>query len=281
MLYQKKSLGQNFLRSRKILDDIVRAGNVLPGEIVLEAGPGEGTLTQALLTAGAKVIAVEKDRRLIHILQQKFSAEIASGQLTLAEGDILEFSIFPPAPRIAGRAGNFQFSKYKVIANIPYYITGAFIRKFLTAESQPSEVIILVQKEVAERIVAKDGKESLLSISVKTYGTPRYVQTVKAGSFSPPPKVDSAILAIENISKNNFFKVRPWNPSRSNLEEAEKRFFEIVKAGFSHKRKIIAGNLKSVFGGQTEEKIANCKIAPASRAETMTLENWLCLSTDL
>src|SRR3989344_8698870 len=128
-MFQKKSLGQNFLKSKKIIADIVRAGNIVAGETVLEAGPGRGVLTEVLLAAGAKVIAVEKDHRLIPVLQKKFSVEIASGKLTLVEGDILDF--------------NFSLLKltansYKLIANIPYYITGAFIRKFLESENQPS-----------------------------------------------------------------------------------------------------------------------------------------------
>ena len=254
-MLQKKSLGQNFLRSKKAIAQIVEAGEIVAGETILEAGPGEGILTAALLEAGAKVIAIEKDRRLIVPLQIKFTRYIQSGMLTLIENDILEFSIF-----------NFQFSKYKVIANIPYYITGAFIRRFLEAEHQPSHMVLLLQKEVAERIVARDGKESILSISVKAYGEPRYIQTVKAGSFSPAPKVDSAILAIENISKKNF------------SDTDEKRFFEIVKAGFAHKRKIISGNLKPVLGNQTEEKMYLCGIETKARAEKLTLEGWLCLS---
>ena len=256
-LAKKRSLGQNFLRSKKAIAKIVEAGKIVAGEIVLEAGPGEGILTAALLEAGAKVIAVEKDRRLIPTLQQKFSAEISCGQLTLVEADVLEFDV------------KSQLSKvncYKIIANIPYYITGAFIRKFLEAEIQPSTMVILVQKEVAQRIVARDKKESILSISVKAYGTPRYIQTVKAGSFSPAPNVDSAVLAIENISKD-------W---LSGVDE--KRFFEIVKAGFAHKRKMISGNLKPILENQTEEKISKCEIKTKARAEELTLENWLCLS---
>ena len=250
-MFAKKSLGQNFLRSKKILNDIVEAGKVVPGETVLEAGPGEGTLTEAILATGTKVVAVEKDRRLIPLLQTKFAREIQSGMLTITEGDILDFD-----PSV------LETTNYKLIANIPYYITGQFLRKFLEAEHQPKTMVILVQKEVAERIVARDGKESLLSISVKAYGTPRYVETVKAGNFSPAPNVDSAILAIENISKKFFTGI------------SEKEFFTILKAGFAHKRKMLAGNLDI-----TKDQLATCDILGNARAEELSLEQWKCLVT--
>ncbi len=292
-MFQKKSLGQNFLKSKKVIADIARAGEIAPGEVVLEAGPGEGILTSALLSAGAKVIAVEKDRRLISFLKEKFSNEIRSGKLELIEGDILEFSIF-----------NFQFSNYKLIANIPYYITGALIRKFLEAKSPPKLMVILVQKEVAERIVARDGsplhlchchkhrqlskiekqnllklyekgleqrcggKESLLSISVKAYGAPKYIATVKAGNFSPAPKVDSAILAIENISKKFF------------VEFSEEQFFKIVKLGFAHKRKRLAGNLKNLYPN-IEKILGDLDIDKNARPEDLGIEMWRALTQAL
>ena len=245
-MLQKKSLGQNFLKSKKALSDIVLAGKIQSGETALEAGPGTGALTEHLLAAGARVTAVEKDRRLIPLLKEKFFADIVSKKLTLIEGDILEIPI-----------SSLGLSKYKVIANIPYYITGQFLRNFLGSETQPSDMVLLVQKEVAERIVARDGKESILSISVKAYGTPRYVETVKAGSFSPAPNVDSAILSIENISKKNF------------SDFSEKKFFTILKAGFAHKRKLLSGNT-----GIPEEVLAKLGIPSKARAENLRLDDW-------
>lgn len=266
---KKKSLAQNFLKSVVALNKIVDSAKINAGETVLEIGPGEGTLTEKLLETGARVLAVEKDRRLIPVLQKKFSTEISSGKLILIHSDILDFS-----------PSNFNLTanSYKLIANIPYYITGEIFRKALSEWPQPSRIVLLVQKEVAERIVARDGKESLLSISVKIYGEPKIAGIVKAGSFVPAPKVDSAILVIENISKGNFFKVRPWNPSRSNLEETEKRFFDIVRAGFTHKRKKLAGNLKPIFGEYSENRLTTCGLEKNIRAENLTVENWLCLS---
>ena len=253
--YKKKSLGQNFLKNVGILKKIVDAGEVKNGEMVLEIAPGEGNLTKELLLRGAKVIAVEKDNRLIPILEQKFSANISSGQLTLIHSDILNFS--PVFYKL-------QATSYKLIANIPYYITGEIIRKALSEWPQPSKIVIMIQKEVAERIVARDGKESLLSISVKVYGEPRIYAVVKAGSFSPAPKVDSAILIVENLSKD-----RPWT---------EKKWFEIIKAGFAHKRKLLSSNLKPIFGNVVENRLATCGIPLNARAENLTVENWLCLS---
>jgi 16S rRNA (adenine1518-N6/adenine1519-N6)-dimethyltransferase len=227
------------------------------GETVLEVGPGTGSLTETLLEAGAKVIAVEKDDRLIPILEQKFQGEIKNGNLTIVHGDILEYDI---------SLLKLNATTYKLIANPPYYITGVLLRKFLETNSQPSCIVLLIQKEVAERIAARDGKESLLSISVKAFGTPKYISTVKAGNLRPAPKVDSAVLAITDISKKMLTGMD------------EKKFFEIAKAGFSHKRKMISGNLKIILGDNAEEKFSRCKINPDSRAEELTIENWLCLS---
>ena len=206
-MFAKKSLGQNFLHSKKILREIVRAGNVVPGETVLEAGPGTGNLTEALLTAGARVMAVEKDHRLIPVFQKKFSSEIASGKLQIVHADILDFS--PSLYKL-------QTNRYKLIANIPYYITGGFLRKFLSSENQPSMMALMLQKEVAERIVAKNGKESLLSISVKAFGSPRYIKTVKAG-FAHKRKIISNNLkpVFGNKTEEKIIKCKIIPTSRA------------------------------------------------------------------
>ncbi|MCX6738679.1 MAG: 16S rRNA (adenine(1518)-N(6)/adenine(1519)-N(6))-dimethyltransferase RsmA [Candidatus Parcubacteria bacterium] len=253
-MFPKKSLGQNFLTNTGIVSSIVDAGLVSSTDTILEIGPGKGVLTEELLKRGARVIAVEKDTELIPLLQEKFRDEIEKGQLSLIHEDILNFNFSPKEP-------------YKLIANIPYYITGLIIRKFLTSEKQPEKMVLLVQKEVAERIIAKDGKESLLSVSVKVYGTPTYVKTVKAGSFTPAPKIDSAILLIDSIS-HDFFK-----------GISEERFFEILHAGFAHKRKQLFGNLKAVFNKkELKEKMKMLGIHENIRAEDMLSENWRKLS---
>src|SRR3989339_2207958 len=172
----KKSLGQNFLKSEKVAEEIVSAGEVCPDDIVLEVGPGKGILTEKLLEKAKKVIAVEKDEELVYFLSQKFSEEIKNEKLELISGDILHLEAKLP-------------SEYKIIANIPYYITSHLLRTFLESDCQPSLMVLMVQKEVAERIVAKGklarrrGGGSLLSISVKTYGRPGTKRKVSAGYF--------------------------------------------------------------------------------------------------
>lgn len=265
MMYAKKSLGQNFLNSKTVARDIVRASDLAPTDTVLEIGPGKGFLTGELLASGARVVAVEKDDRMIPLLSGKFADEIAQGQLTLIHGDIMESQLQEGLPFLS-RKGSPSW-RYKLIANIPYYLTGQIIRSFLEAEIKPERMILMVQKEVATRIVARDNKESILSIAVKAYGTPKLIKKVPARYFTPAPKVDSAILAITNISGKNF-------PDKN----AEKLFFEIVRAGFAHKRKMLAGNLRTTLGGRTAEMLMEAGIAGNARAEELSLEQWLAIA---
>ena len=257
MVHAKKSLGQNFLNSKTVARDIVRAAELLPADTVLEIGPGKGFLTSGLLESGACVIAVEKDDRMIPLLSEKFAEEIKKKQLTLIHGDIIELGIKP-----LGLPPH-----YKLVANIPYYLTGLIIRTFLEALEKPERMILMLQKEVAQRIVASDKKESILSIAVKAYGTPKMVKKVPARYFTPAPKVDSAILAILNISGKNFVD-----------EISEKRFFEILRTGFAHKRKFLAGNLKELFDSQTVAILQNAAVPLNARAEDLTLKQWLTLA---
>jgi len=187
----KKSLGQNFLKNKSVVKDIVRASDLKKEDVVLEIGPGKGILTIELLKSSSNVIAIEKDDDLYEYLKEKFSDEVRGEKLNLIHGDILKEEL----PEI---------KNYKLIANIPYNITGQILKKFLSGKNQPKLIALLIQKEVAERIVAKDGKESILSMSVKAYGQPKFIKKVKAENFSPKPRVDSAILLIENISKDFF-----------------------------------------------------------------------------
>lgn len=257
----KKSLGQNFLKSKKALADIVQAARITPGDTVLEVGPGKGALTGALLAAGAHVIAIEKDRELIPLLKESFTEAIHTKQLELIDGDIVEFE---PADHPLLK------KTYKLVANIPYYITGLLFRKFLESAHQPEVMVFLVQKEVAERIVARDGKESILSISVKAYGTPKYIGKVGKEYFSPAPSVDSAIIAVYDISKQKLNGI------------PEKAFFDLLHAGFAHKRKKLAGNLKEGAPGYDKETISTafsaCSIDPDARAEELSVEQWICLA---
>jgi len=249
----KKSLGQNFLKSEIALKKIVEAGEIGKSDVILEIGPGKGALTEKLLASGCQLIAVEKDGELFEFLKEKFAEQIKSGSLILLNEDILKFQI-----------SNFQFPKYKIIANIPYNITGAILKKFLTAEKQPERMVLMVQHEVASRIVARDGKESILSMSVKAYGEPKMIMKVDKRYFSPAPKVDSAIIEIKNISRQFFNK---------NKITGEK-FWEIVKNGFAHKRKKLSSNLKGII---SPEKLSSANLGN-KRAEDLTLSDWINLA---
>lgn len=253
----KKSLGQNFLRSKDFLNLIVKTGDINKGEIVLEIGPGDGAMTEELLKTGANIIAIEKDRELIPFLSEKFKKEIESGIFKIIEGDVLE-----------NRELDYLLEKnvYKIVANIPYYITGQIIRKFLEEKNKPESITLLVQKEVAERIVAKDKKESLLSLSVKAYGGPKYIKTVPRGAFQPQPNVDSAILKIENISKEKLTDID------------ERVFFELLHLGFGHKRKQLIANLGARFDRKyLEEVFSKLGIDHKIRSENLGIETWIKL----
>jgi len=260
----KKSLGQNFLKSKEAVRDIVSAADIQLGDTILEIGPGKGVLTEALLaklTEGGRLIAIEKDDRMIPLLRETFAGSLASGTLILIHGDILEMT----AEKLA--ECGLREGQYKIIANIPYYITGQLLRMFLESSFQPNKMVLMLQKEVAQRIVARDGKESILSISVKAYGTPKYIAKVPAKYFSPEPAVDSAILLIDNISKQFFKKYQ--------LTEAA--FFETVKRGFSHKRKILASNLEIPSGRRTEI-LSTLGVEEKVRAEEISVEQWAALT---
>jgi 16S rRNA (adenine1518-N6/adenine1519-N6)-dimethyltransferase len=237
-MYKKKSLGQHFLHNRHYLNLVADAAGIIKGEAVVEVGPGEGALTEVLLERGAKVVALEKDARLIEFLQEKFKGK----NFEVIEGDALEFDI---SNYFTGT------KKFKVVGNVPYYITGALFKKFLSAARQPQTLVFLVQKEVAERI-ARAKKESILSLSVKAYGTPAYIKSVPAGAFVPPPKVDSAIIAVKDIARVNFA-----SPAH------EEMFFELIKKAFGQKRKM----LRATLGVDSSE-----------RPEDLSLAQWLELS---
>lgn len=270
----RKSLGQHFLKSERALLKVVEVGVVRKTDTILEIGPGMGALTEKLLETKAKIIAVEKDGELFELLKQKFEKEISSGQLTLIYDDILNFdpsySLLPTA-------------YYKLIANIPYNITGAILKKFLSTKFQPKLMVLLVQKEVAERIVGSRGrqastKESILSISVKVYGVPKYIETVKAGSFVPAPKVDSAIIAIEHISKDFFTRGR----QASTGGFSEREFFELVHAGFKSKRKKLSSNLSTIFmKNKVLEVFRKLNLNENLRAEDISIETWQKLARNL
>lgn len=249
----KKSLGQNFLKSELALKKIIEAGEIKPEDVILEIGPGKGVLTEKLLERAYLVIAIEKDHELFEFLKTKFEKEIKNNKLILAREDILEFEI-----------QNYKLKNYKIIANIPYNITGAILKKFLTEKDQPTLMVLMVQNEVAKRIVASNKKESILSISVKAYGKPKLIMKVAARYFSPAPKVDSAIILINDISRETFTKNKI----------SEKKFWEIVKTGFAHKRKKLGSNLKNLAlpEGLSLKELGD------KRAEDLSTTDWIALT---
>jgi 16S rRNA (adenine1518-N6/adenine1519-N6)-dimethyltransferase len=249
-------LGQHFLTRAETAEKIADAYLLSKKDTVLEVGPGHGILTRALLARVGKVVALEKDQTLFKELLQTFSREMQEEHLVLVKEDVracVPSDLFPHTP-------------YHVVANIPYYITGQIIRLFLTAEKQPTTLVLLIQKEVAERICAKDGKESVLSLSVKAYGTPRIAFVVKAGAFSPPPKVDSAVLVVEHISRSRFQN-----------KKHEALFFSLLHTAFQEKRKMISGTLKKLVSLETLAKLG---IAHA-RPETLGVEAWTSLAKEV
>ncbi len=267
-LFAKKSLGQHFLTNPQVVEKMLLAASLEKGGLVLEIGPGTGILTEGLLNRGARVIALETDARSVDILRTHFALAIASGMLTLHHTDVRDvpFASFMPSD-----------IPYAIIANIPYYLSGMLLRTALTSTHQPECIVFLVQKEVAERIARKKNKkqkESLLSLSVKAYGTPRYVSTVLRGNFAPPPRVDSAILAINNISRARF----------GTLTEAW--FFTVLHAGFASRRKQLLGNLSAHLGALYTKEVlmrhfAALSIPPAVRGEDLPIETWCALAEAL
>lgn len=256
----KKSLGQHFLTSEYVPEQMCRAGDLQPGDVVLEIGPGTGALTKTLLAYGATVVAVEADVRAIDALSSTFEAAIQEKKLILHHADARSLDIM---------ALGLEPYRYKVIANIPYYLSGLLLRQLLDTAYQPQSIVFLIQKELAERI-ARDPKASLLSLSVKLFGTPRYVTTVKRGHFNPPPKVDSAIIAITAISRDTFTTFSP--------EEA----FSILHDAFRSKRKQIVGNLQARFGREVVTTAVTGLGFPSTiRAEDIPLEAWRPLITQL
>ena len=256
----KKSLGQHFLNNSRVPELMAEAGSVGKGDVVLEIGPGTGALTRELLKRGATVIAIEADIRAIETLKEGFSTEIMAKKLTILHGDVREIDL---------KTLGLRPRAFKIVANIPYYLSGFLFRTFLEHKIQPSDLVFLVQREVAERI-ARDKKESLLSLSVKVFGNPKYVKTIGKGNFTPPPKIDSAIIAISNISKDHLAEV------------SQEFFFKILHEGFKSKRKQLLGNLSDTYDRETLTHIfSTLGLSLAVRGEDVSLDMWLRLCNAL
>lgn len=269
-----KRLGQNFLVDKNVLKKIINAANLSSKDIILEIGPGLGILTIELAKKVKKVIAVEKSREMYEILKQGLKNY---KNVEIINKDILRmWDTWYPTSNIGYSNVGYQVShiKYKIVANLPYYITSPVIRKFLETENKPELMILMVQKEVAQRICSRPGKMSILSIAVQFYcssphqkfgvGTsPQIITYVSKKSFYPQPKVDSAIIKLV--------------PQKIPEVDTEK-FFKLIKAGFSSKRKMLINNLSR------ELKIEACKLkivfdqielGQKLRAQDLSVQNWL------
>ncbi len=285
-LYTKHSLGQNFLVDGEVLDKIVETAEIELEDLVIEVGPGLGVLTQELVGRAGKVIAVEMDDKLAELMSKSeflMSNEISNDKSSKLEIDKFGFRHFVRNLTFGFRNSVLEVinadilklniseltkdhSSYKVVANIPYYITSKILQLFLTLENKPESITLLVQKEVAERICAKPGQMSTLSISVQTYAEPEIVGIVKASSFFPAPKVDSAILKIRITSHESQI-----------MGVDEKDFFRLVHFGFASKRKTLVNNLAAGLHLDKEKSLAIIKSAGLNeniRAQELSIEEW-------
>lgn len=248
-LKNKKHLGQHWLHDRDTLEHIADCANLAPDDTVLEVGPGLGTLTSVLLRRAQQVVAVEFDEELARKLPGQFPGK----NLTVFHQDVLQFDT------------STLTKGYKVVANVPYYITSKIIQKFMTDANRPSMVVLLIQKEVAERAAARPGEMSILAVSAQLYADVSLGDVIGAELFTPPPKVDSQVLIL----------AAKLLELPANVQE--KQFFRVVKAGFSAKRKKLRSSLS---GGLAMEKIAvetllrAVGISADARAEDLSVEEW-------
>ncbi|OGE76994.1 MAG: ribosomal RNA small subunit methyltransferase A [Candidatus Doudnabacteria bacterium RIFCSPHIGHO2_02_FULL_48_21] len=262
----KKTLGQNFLVSEEILSEIVAAAELTPDDTVLEIGPGLGVLTSALGERAGLVLAVEKDKKIYSVLRKLFknkkNVKIINEDALFMDFSVILNSIQDP-DWIPDQVRNDKHLDYKVVANIPYYITGKLLQNFLTSDHKPSLMVLLLQKEVAERIVAKPGNMSILSISAQLYCDPDVVTIVGKENFYPPPQVDSAVVRLRILDKPR-------------LAVEEKKFFQLVKIGFAGKRKQLQNNLSNGYqkGRDYKTMLEELGINPLARAQDLSLEDW-------
>jgi 16S rRNA (adenine1518-N6/adenine1519-N6)-dimethyltransferase len=256
----KKSLGQHFLIDETVLERILSAAELSPGDIVVEVGPGLGILTEGLAKQGAQVIAVELDSKLVSLLKRRLAS---FPNVKIINADILR--VTPRQILESELAVSALFQGYKVIANLPYYITSPLLRHFFEGLPQPSEMIVMVQKEVGEAMVATPGNMSLLSVKTQFYSKPSIISYVPAASFYPPPKVDSVILRLHVYSQP---PIEVPNPAS---------FFDVVMHGFNSPRKQIRNSLAHSLDmppGQVTLLLEKTGVEGKRRAETLSLEEW-------
>lgn len=253
-----KVLGQNFLVDQRIIGELINSINISKKDTVVEVGPGIGTITKELAKTAKKVLAIEKDPHLIPVLQK----ELANfNNVEIINKDILKFN---PA------SYGLEFTDYSLIGAPPYYLTSRLFRHFLQYPAvRPLGISVIIQKEVAEKIIAKPPHSNLLAISVQFYGEPHIIKIISKSSFWPSPKVDSAILIINKIHKPKI---------------NEDVFFKIVRTGFSSPRKQIITNLTqklTLSRTKIKQSLKNLNIEPSRRAQTLTVEEWVSLSKQL
>jgi len=261
-----KAKGQNFLINQGVLQKIIKAADLSQNDCVLEIGPGLGVLTEGLIKKSKKVLSVELDKRLAYFLKQKFKGV---KNLKILETDVLQIR----NDQIVELLNCYELG-YKVVANLPYNITKPVLQKFLTAEPKPKEIVVLVQKEVAQKIVAKPGQMSLLSLSVQFYGQPEIIDYVAKENFYPKPQVESAILKI----KLNLGKM-PLELSTAflKIKFEEKKFWRLIKIGFSSPRKQLQNNLAAGFQISKEKAKKKLKLANLQekiRPQDLSLADW-------
>jgi 16S rRNA (adenine1518-N6/adenine1519-N6)-dimethyltransferase len=253
-LHPRKRLGQNFLADPVVLGWIVAAADLAPGDVVVEVGAGTGTLTRLLAEQAGRVVALELDDGLVRILHEEL-AHLAN--VEIRQCNVLSFS-----------TAEFPHQGFKVVGNLPYYITSAVLRHFLEKIPRPQLVVATLQREVADRIVARPGQMSLLAVSVQFYGRPRIVARVPAGAFYPAPKVDSAVVRID-VGEGTAALLG------KGIDEAG--FFRTVRAGFSQKRKTLRNSLSAGLGlskGSVGALLEEVGLDARRRAETLSLEEW-------
>lgn len=248
--YPKKSLGQNFLTNPHIVEKIIETADLTGDETVVEVGPGFGILTEELLKCVKKVIAIEKDAALFDFLSEKFKNQIDSGKIELIHGDALKI----PLPK----------KPYSWIANIPYSITSPLLDHFIRENpaNLPQRAVLLVQKEVAQKLCAKPPRMNVLALHVQTFGYSKIIADVSRANFKPAPKVDSAIIKID-------FPKTPKIPELKTKADYEK-YFNLIHRAFTHKRKMLRATL-------TKELLEKTGIDPTRRPETLTLKEWTSL----
>lgn len=256
-------LGQNFLIDYDVLRDIVNAAELTRNDVVLEIGPGKGVLTEELAKRVQQVIALELDRALVTELQKTFRG---AKNVDIVHADILRWW-----PENSVKVSEYQ--RLKVVANIPYRITAPILRLFLEYELRPSLIVLMVQKEVAQRVCAKPGAMSLLAVSVQYYGRPEIIRIVPRTAFDPAPKVDSAILRIRPFEKEELQQVKN-TPIGVKVDQ---EFFQLVKIGFSSRRKqlqnLLATGLR-ITNEQAKKALVAVGLLPTVRAQELSVEDW-------